>query len=227
MKITRVRRYLMIMAVSAIGATASGQPAWTVNPTQYQSTMSVTAQLNIEGNLSANTGDMIGVFYGDDCRGKATNSFPLNDQQYAMLTVYGNTTGELLTLKIYEAATDKIYSLKQYFRFVKDSTMGTYDAPVVFYTNLTLKKLAAYNYFSPNGDGKNEQFIVDDLIAVSGMTFKVMTRQGVTVFEQKDYDNLWEGKDKNGNDLPQGVYYYLFTDADGQVIYKGSITLVR
>jgi gliding motility-associated-like protein len=221
------KSFLMLLLALPCLMAFGQQPLWTVNPALYQTSMSLTAQLNIEGDISTNAGDMIGVFIGDDCRGFAANDYIFNGKNYALLTIYGNTGGEQLTLKIYEASSDKIYDLKQYFPFVKDTIMGTYDEPIVFYTNLNLKKLYAYNFFTPNGDGKNDAFKIDDLIAVSGMTFKVMTRQGIVVYQQKDYDNLWQGKHTNGNDLPQGVYYYLFVDDSGKTIYKGSITLVR
>jgi gliding motility-associated-like protein len=203
------------------------QPTWSVSPTQYQSTMNVTAQLNIEGNLSADSNDMIGVFYGEECRGVSRMNFAFNQQHYAMLTVYGNTSGEMMKLKIYEAASGKEYDLKQRFTFIKDTVIGSISAPMVFYTNLQLKKIVAYNFFTPNNDGKNDYFVVDDLIAVSGMTFKVHTSQGLEVYRQRDYDNTWNGVDKQGKELPKGVYYYLFTAENGETIYKGSITLLR
>jgi gliding motility-associated-like protein len=222
-----IQNIILGLCLSLSTLIAVGQPSWTVSPTLYQTSMSVTAQLNVEGDLSTNSADKIGVFFGDECRGIADNDYVYNGKNYSLLTIYGNTSGEQLSLKIYEAASGKTYDLKQYFRFVKDTVMGTYNDPVVFYTNLNLKKLAACNFITPNGDGKNDAFKVDDLIAVSGMTFKVMNRQGLIVFQQKDYDNLWQGKDKNDKDLPQGVYYYLFLDESGETIYKGSITLVR
>ncbi|MDR0606742.1 MAG: gliding motility-associated C-terminal domain-containing protein [Bacteroidales bacterium] len=229
MKYYRTIQISILALILALSCTiASGQqPAWSVNPALYQTSMSLTAQLNIEGNISANAGDIIGVFFDNDCRGLAANDYEFNGKHYALLTIYGNANNEKLTLKIYEAASNRVYDLKQYFHFVKDTIMGVYDDPIIFYTNLKLKKLYAYNFFSPNGDGKNDVFKVDNLIAVSGMTFKVMNRQGIVVFQQKDYDNLWEGKDTNGNDLPQGVYYYFFIDENGEIVYKGSITLAK
>jgi gliding motility-associated-like protein len=210
-----------------IGIVATAQPAWTVLPTQYQSTMSVTLQLNVEGTLSTDINNQIGVFYGNECRGTARVNYEFNQQQYALLTLYGNTSGERLTVKVYEAASGKIYDLKQTFIFKKDSILGSFEVPVVLYTDLHWKKLNAYNFFTPNNDGKNDYFIVDDILAVSGMTFKIHTPQGMEVYHQQDYDNTWNGVDSRGKDLPKGVYYYLFTAEDGSIVYKGSITLVR
>ncbi len=215
-----------LLAFVAMFAT-NAQPSWTVNPNQYQTTMSITAQLYIEGDLSSDSRDMIGIFCEEECRGVAYNNYIFREQTYSLITVYGNINDEKLTIKIYDASSGEIYNLKQYFQFAKDSIMGTYSDPVVFYTDLAEKKITAYNFFSPNGDGKNDYFIVDDLTAVRDMTFKVLNLGGVEVFRQKDYDNTWDGKSKNGKDLPQGAYYYLFIDDDGKTVYKGSVTLVR
>jgi hypothetical protein len=59
------------------------------------------------------------------------------------------------------------------------------------------------------------------------MTFKVHTRQGIEVYRQRDYDNTWNGVDKNGKDLPKGAYYYVFTAEGETIVYKGSVTLLR
>ncbi len=222
-----IKRSLAGLFAFAAMFVANAQPSWTVNPYQYQHNMSITAQLYIEGGISSDHGDMVGVFYGEECRGVSYNNYVLQEQTYSLITVYGNTDSEKLTIKIYDASSGEIYTLKQSLQFKIDSIMGTPLDPVMFYTDLAEKKISAYNFFSPNGDGKNDYFIVDDLTAVMDMTFKVLTLDGVEVFRQKDYDNTWDGKNKNGNDLPQGVYYYLFIDADGKTVYKGNVTLVR
>jgi gliding motility-associated-like protein len=225
-QIKKIKEIVMVIGLACV-ASLNAQPAWTVSPTQYQSTMSITTQLDMNGALSADSNDMLGAFYGNECRGVSRSNFTFDKQHYVMLTVYGNTSGENLSLKIYEAASGVVYDLKQHLTFVKDTIIGSIFDPVVLYTNLEMKKLIAYNFFTPNNDGKNDYFIVDDILTVSGMTFKVHTPQGLEVYRQRDYDNTWNGVDKEGKDLPKGVYYYLFTAEDGTTVYKGSITLLR
>lgn len=227
------RSITVIIAFAAIYAANAQTPSWKTDAERcqykYQNNMTIYAQLYIDGEISADGNDMIGIFYGDECRGAASNDYEYEGQKYSLITVYGNGYGEeKLIIKIYEASSGKIYDLKQYIYFYKDSIMGELDNPIVFYTNLTEKKLNAYNFFTPNGDGKNDYFIVeDDLTTVRDMTFKVYTFRGEEVYQQKDYDNTWNGVSKNGKDLPQGTYYYLFVDEKGKTIYKGSVTLVR
>jgi gliding motility-associated-like protein len=203
------------------------QPNWTVSPTQYQNSMNILGVLNIEGSISKDIFDKIGVFSGNECRG-AANISQHDGKYYVLLTVWSNVSqDEYLSVRIYDNSTQKTYVLKQQIKFIKDEIIGSYENPYVFYTNLKEKKLEAYNFFTPNGDGKNDFFVVDDLLAVEDMTLKIYSAKGIELFSQPNYDNTWNGTDKNGNDLPKGNYYYIFTDKDGAAIYKGSITLIR
>ena len=217
----------LILAISGLCMVGVAQPSWNVSPTQFQNSMNVLGMLNVEGTLSTDVSDMVGVFSGDECRGVAHVS-EYNGNYYVLLTIWSNAAqDEQLQIKVYDASDDKIYDLKQQIKFVKDEIIGSYENPFVFYTNLQEKKLDAYNFFTPNKDGKNDYFVVNDLVAVSDMTLKIHTVNGIKVYEQLNYDNTWEGTDKNGNDLPKGNYYYVFIDNDGKTVYKGSITLVR
>lgn len=222
-----IRNMGLILALSGLCLTSIAQPNWTVSPTQYQNSMNVLGVLNIEGNISKDIFDMIGVFSGNECRGVAKIS-QYNGKHYVLLTIWSNASqDEYLTVKIYDNSTQKTYELKQQIKFIKDEIIGSYENPYIFYTNLKEKKLEAYNFFTPNGDGKNDFFIVDDLLVVEDMVLKIYSANGIEVYRQSNYDNTWSGTDKNGNVLPKGNYYYIFTDKDGTAIYKGSITLVR
>lgn len=58
------------------------------------------------------------------------------------------------------------------------------------------------------------------------VSLTILNKFGRPVFEAFPYENNWSGTDK-GNQLPEGVYYYVFKDASGSVIKSGSITIVR
>ncbi|MBK6784765.1 MAG: gliding motility-associated C-terminal domain-containing protein [Saprospiraceae bacterium] len=42
-------------------------------------------------------------------------------------------------------------------------------------------------------------------------------RWGNVVFEQNPFENQWDGKSDNGNDLPQGTYFILLESSDGRI----------
>jgi gliding motility-associated-like protein/uncharacterized repeat protein (TIGR01451 family) len=80
------------------------------------------------------------------------------------------------------------------------------------------------NAMSPNGDGKNEYFIVKGLDKFSGANLYVFNRWGSMVYQAKDYHNDW-----NGSGLSEGIYYYkLETKQSGRTkLYKGWVVIKR
>jgi gliding motility-associated-like protein len=68
------------------------------------------------------------------------------------------------------------------------------------------------NVFTPNGDGLNETFEIFGIEGFRGSALQVFDRWGALIFEDKDYKNNWSAKD-----YADGVYFYIFTRADGKV----------
>ncbi len=74
--------------------------------------------------------------------------------------------------------------------------------------------ITVYNAVSPNGDGKNDVFYIEyiDLLPdTKNNRVSIFDRWGNVVFEVGDYDNttrVFRGIGSNGNELPNGVYYY-------------------
>ncbi|MFM2369872.1 MAG: hypothetical protein RL619_2185, partial [Bacteroidota bacterium] len=78
-----------------------------------------------------------------------------------------------------------------------------------------------HNAFSPNGDGINENFIIDnidDTICYPNNTVEIYNRWGVLVFETSGYNNtskvfkgISEGRStiSQSSGLPTGTYYYI------------------
>jgi len=82
--------------------------------------------------------------------------------------------------------------------------------------------------FSPNGDGTNDEFIVN-ITNLKRYQIQVFNRYGTVVFATENINDNWKGIFR-GNDLPVGVYYYVITGKtlDNQNIkHSGSITLIR
>lgn len=64
------------------------------------------------------------------------------------------------------------------------------------------------NVFSPNGDGKNDFFVIDGLADYPGTTtLKVYNRWGTEVYSSDNYRNDWDG-----GDVADGVYYYVLAN---------------
>jgi gliding motility-associated-like protein len=81
------------------------------------------------------------------------------------------------------------------------------------------------NLLSPNGDGKNDFWIIHDPVDIAGCDVLVYNRWGQQVFSSKNYNNDWDGT-FNGEPLPDGSYYYVI-QCDGSVKEKGALTILR
>ncbi|PZF73852.1 gliding motility-associated C-terminal domain-containing protein [Taibaiella soli] len=83
--------------------------------------------------------------------------------------------------------------------------------------------------FTPNGDGRNDDFHVKNLSIQRITEFRVFNRWGQEVFSTNGNDKGWDGTFK-GVDQPTDVYNYLIriTSPDGHSdTYKGDVTLIR
>ncbi|WP_177192367.1 T9SS type B sorting domain-containing protein [Chitinophaga arvensicola] len=80
------------------------------------------------------------------------------------------------------------------------------------------------NIITPNGDGKNDYFVVPGLDRYPGSTLLIYNRWGNQVYQNKNYDNKW-----NGDGLNEGTYYYILKIRSAQVNrdLKGWIELLR
>lgn len=90
-------------------------------------------------------------------------------------------------------------------------------------------ELEIFNGMSPNGDGINDTFFIANLDAQNANYLQIFNRWGHLVFEQKDYQNDWQGT-WNGKALPDGTYFYALEveNNEGETInYRGSIELHR
>ncbi|MEJ2162463.1 MAG: gliding motility-associated C-terminal domain-containing protein, partial [Robiginitalea sp.] len=85
-----------------------------------------------------------------------------------------------------------------------------------------------FNQFSPNGDGTNDFLIIRDIALFPGNSIRIFNRYGVQVFEASDMtnDQVWNGID-NGNQVPEGTYYYILELSPDREVAKGWIQLIR
>lgn len=87
------------------------------------------------------------------------------------------------------------------------------------------------NVFTPNGDGVNDHFFIDNLINYPYSQLEIYNRWGKKVYSTNNYQNDWDGKN-----VADGVYYYVLTlmKAAQQLGFEGrhqhfsgSVTIMR
>ncbi|MDM1384181.1 gliding motility-associated C-terminal domain-containing protein [Myroides marinus] len=111
-----------------------------------------------------------------------------------------------------------------------------------FFTLATVKTdllldgdIVIYNLVTPDGDGKNDYFIIDNINKFPNNSVEIYNRWGVKVYDTKNYDsagNVFRGYSdgrvtiNKGEKLPTGTYFYIvnyeFKDKSGSRMIKKS-----
>jgi gliding motility-associated-like protein len=82
------------------------------------------------------------------------------------------------------------------------------------------------NVFSPNGDGVNDAFLrLGSEQAARCGELAVMNRWGQVLQSGQSEGAIWNGKNTNGEPVPDGVYFYIITTGVQQ--YSGYVELLR
>lgn len=88
-------------------------------------------------------------------------------------------------------------------------------------------RLDANNIISPNGDGRNDTWMIKNIDQYPNNSVKVMDKSGNVIYSKQGYTNDWGGT-YNNRPLAQGTYYYVVDFGEGSdLVFKGYITIVR
>jgi gliding motility-associated-like protein len=84
------------------------------------------------------------------------------------------------------------------------------------------------NGFTPNNDGINDVWVIDNIQLFPNNRVEVYNRWGEMLFASDGYNVPWDGR-YEGKDLPVGTYYYIINLNDPLFpeAYTGPITIIR
>ena len=63
--------------------------------------------------------------------------------------------------------------------------------------------------FTPNNDGYNDLFVIPGINKDNPAAIKIYNRWGNIVYENSNYENNWDGTNKDGMDLPEATYFVI------------------
>lgn len=131
---------LLIVTIMALGSglsLAQAPSTWTVNPSDFEYVMTVTAVLKVNDQIAGENSNVVAAFVESECRGKAT---PLltNGQQMYFLMIYGNTNGEAVTVKTYYSPLDTVLNNSGSLVFDGTAAYGSPDNPYEFIATYTI-----------------------------------------------------------------------------------------
>lgn len=91
---------------------------------------------------------------------------------------------------------------------------------------ISLSAIDIPNAFTPNGDGKNDYWKINNAQNYPQAIVQIFTRYGQKVFESKGYSVPFDGT-YNGTILPSGVYYYILNLGKSCNLLSGSLSIIR
>jgi len=115
-------------------------PEWSVDPSKYQYTMTITATLAIDSSLSDDVYDLVGVFVDDEVRGvgnvqyiPAFKNLPNTFPYEVFLTIYSNSSsGEDLEFRVWDASSAReLRRVMEEYKFMPNMQYGTPTSPVM------------------------------------------------------------------------------------------------
>lgn len=91
-------------------------------------------------------------------------------------------------------------------------------------------KVKVFTYISPNNDGQNDYFYIENIEEYPDNLVQIFNRWGQLIAEIKNYDNqenAW-GSKKYPITVPGGTYYYLIDlNGKGKDLVKGFMELIK
>jgi gliding motility-associated-like protein len=100
-----------------------------------------------------------------------------------------------------------------------------YDDVTVFVVNDN--RIAPTNLITPDGNGKNDTWIITNIENYPQAVVSLFDIHGRLIFSTSNYQNNWDGRNSNGDTLPDGTYYYIISLDNNSHVYKGAITVLR
>lgn len=90
-------------------------------------------------------------------------------------------------------------------------------------------KVKIYNGITPNGDGNNDVFTIDNITEFPDNHLLIYNRWGRLVYETKGYDNttkFWPSKEESGS-INSTTYFYILYLGDGSAPIKNWVEILR
>ena len=113
----------------------------------------------------------------------------------------------------------------QYNVSVVDANKCTYQVASVMLTDMAGDCIKIPNVFTPNGDGVNDQWIIENIEMFPQATIYVFNRWGQMLYKGTGNDEPWDGSYR-GHYVPAGTYLYIVDLYQKTEAYKGTVTVI-
>lgn len=253
----------VISGLSDVSVCEGNNPSWTEVITD--NCPGVTYTSNYTSGTTFPLGNTTVTYTATDASGNQTtvsfvvNVYPSSSVNVTVSPSASFCVGEEVNMQVTNAAAGSTYSWSfnntqlgtgSTYQFVSSdiNQSGTYTVEVVLpggclaYGNALVTvdycELLIPEAVTPNGDGMNDTWYIENLESYPNSTVQIVNRWGAVVFESDDYKNDWDGTSQNGmniggDELPEGTFYYVLRIGGDEAskfyhkVYTGYIYLKR
>lgn len=185
---------------------------WKVDASKFEYNMTLTGMLSASGQNTTLATHEIGAFAGGQLRGSVQAIYvqPFNAYEF-FLTAFANSSGELMTFKLYDSATGQIRDLNEKIYFTANQHQGSVGNPIPFTLITTgLQEHQAIDYFEVQPNPFTEEALVTfGLPAAQDVQLSVCDAIGRLVLSQKiaAVSGLNQFRWQAAKQLSAGVYF--------------------
>lgn len=111
------------------GGITNPVPTWSIEPSQFSSTMTITAEVIFPGITTDGTDNLLAAFSGNQFRGVASGINYMGKQLF-FLTVYANNLSDTIMFRYYNASVQKTVAVAQKEIFESNAVLGTPLLPI-------------------------------------------------------------------------------------------------
>lgn len=188
-------------------------------------------QPDIVGEFSLNVSPL---FQSESCLNKqdgfislALNSLPNNASQIVYLWSPASVC-PLQNCTSVDSLAPGVYSVIVKANNATNVTLDSLSFTYTITASTSACNITVYNGFTPDGDGVNDTWIIDNIESFSNNTVTIFNRWGNQIWHTKNYNNtsnVWNGKTQNEASITSGTYFYVIELEGGKGVKKGWVEL--
>jgi len=150
-----------------------------------------------------------------------------NNDGFIEISATGGTKPYMYGWDSYYSDVPMITGLRQgqYSVSVVDANKCTYQVASITITDMAGDCIKIPNVFTPNGDGVNDTWIIENIEMFPDATVYVFNRWGQMLYKGTGKDEPWDGSYR-GHYVPAGTYLYIVDLYQKTEAYKGTVTVI-
>ncbi len=149
----------------------------------------------------------------------------LNQPMHGTLELHADMTVTYTPEKDYTGTDEFLYVI---YDVNREAIADTASVKIVVVPEGNRASIIIYNGITPNSDGRNDTWIIDGIEEYPENEVLLFNRWGDQIMYFRNYNNnnvVWDGRNRNGKELPNGTYYYIVKLKSAGEVFTGWVII--